>query len=42
MEGPFRDPDIPDGERTAYRGLVDDEQVGSGVLVVERVSEGNR
>lgn len=42
MEGPFRDPDIPDGERTAYRFLVDGEHVGGGVLAVERVSEGSR
>lgn len=42
MEGPFRDPDIPDRERTVYRGLVDGEQAGIGVLVVERGAEGAR
>jgi Protein of unknown function (DUF3108) len=42
MEGPFRDPDIPDGERTAYRGLVGGEEAGSGEVVVERSADAGR
>jgi hypothetical protein len=34
-DGPFRDPGIPDGERTAYRGTIDGREAGSGVLVLE-------
>lgn len=34
MEGPFNDPAIPDGERTAYRGLVGDEEAGSGEIAI--------
>jgi hypothetical protein len=42
VEGPFIDPEIPHGERTRYRGLVGDEEAGTGELVVERASEGGR
>lgn len=42
MEGPFRDPGIPDGERTTYRGLVGGEEVGSGEIVVRHVEGGYR
>jgi hypothetical protein len=42
MEGPFNDPEIPDGERTAYRGLVDGREAGRGEVVVERVSDAGR
>jgi len=42
VEGPFLDPDIPHGERTRYRGLVGDEEAGSGEVVIERASEGAR
>ena len=42
MEGPFNDPGIPDGERTAYRGLVGGEEAGSGEVVVEHVAENGR
>lgn len=42
MEGPFKDPEIPDGERTVYRALVAGEELGTGVLVVDRASEGTR
>jgi hypothetical protein len=34
-DGPFRDPGIPDGERTAYRGLIDGEPAGEGYNTVE-------
>jgi hypothetical protein len=37
MEGPFRDPGIPDGERTAYRGLVGGEEAGTGEVAVFHV-----
>jgi hypothetical protein len=42
MEGPFNDPEIPDGERTAYRGLIRGEEAGTGELLVERVRNGSR
>jgi hypothetical protein len=42
MEGPFSDPDIPHGERTAYRGLVGDDEAGTGEVTVERASEDGR
>ncbi len=42
MEGPFTDPDIPHGERIVYRGLVGDEEAGSGEVTVERASEDGR
>ena len=35
MEGPFQDPEIPDGERTAYRGLIGGEEAGRGEVVVK-------
>ena len=35
MEGALRDPDIPAGEVTAYRGLIDGREVGSGTCTVE-------
>jgi Protein of unknown function (DUF3108) len=35
MDGPFRDPEIPDGETTAYRGLVSGRPAGEGRMVVE-------
>jgi hypothetical protein len=35
MEASFRDPGVADGERAAYRGLIDGEVVGEGVMVVE-------
>lgn len=38
-DGPFRDPGIPDGERTAYRGTIDRREAGSGVLVLEASAE---
>ena len=42
MEGPFNDPEIPDGERTAYRGLVGGEEAGSGEVVIAHVSDGGK
>lgn len=42
MEGPFIDPDIPHGERVAYRGFVGDEEAGTGSVLVERVAENGR
>ena len=35
MDEPFRDPGIPDGEATSFRGLVGDEVAGTGDMVVE-------
>lgn len=35
VDPPFDDPQIPDGERTAYRGTISGAQVGSGELRVE-------
>jgi hypothetical protein len=42
MEGPFLDPDIPDGERTTYRVMVDGREAGTATVVVERAGEGSR
>jgi hypothetical protein len=42
MEGPFLDPDVPDGERVAYRGLVGGDEAGRGEVVTSRVAEGRR
>jgi hypothetical protein len=36
VEGPLRDPDVPDGEETDYRGLIGGEEAGSGTMRVER------
>ena len=35
LDPPFSDPGIPDGERTAFRGTIDDEAAGIGALVIE-------
>jgi hypothetical protein len=37
VEGPFRDPDVPDGEETDYRGLLAGEEAGAGTMRVERL-----
>jgi hypothetical protein len=37
MEGPFRDPGIPDGERTTYRGMVGGAEAGSGEMTIFQV-----
>jgi hypothetical protein len=42
MEGPFNDPAIPDGERTAYRALIGGEEAGTGEVVVSHADEGYR
>jgi hypothetical protein len=42
VEGPFNDPEIPDGERTAYRALIGGEEVGSGEVVVEHAATEGR
>ena len=42
MEGPFNDPQIPDGERVAYRGLVGDEEAGTGEITVAAEPEAYR
>lgn len=42
MEGPFNDPEIPHGERTAYRGLIGGEEAGSGEVLVERAATDGR
>jgi hypothetical protein len=38
-DGPFRDPGIPDGERTAYRGIVEGRTLGSGSMSVAATPE---
>lgn len=35
MDAALRDPQIPDGERTVYRGSVRSSEVGAGTLTVE-------
>lgn len=35
IDPPFRDPGIPDGERTSYRGTIGGADIGSGELLVE-------
>jgi hypothetical protein len=42
MEGPFNDPGIPDGERTAYRVLIGGQEAGSGEVVVEALTDDGR
>ena len=42
MEGAFSDPGIPDGEETAYRGLIGGEEVGSGANRIVHVDGGYR
>jgi hypothetical protein len=39
MEGPFLDPEIPDGERASYRGLVGGHEAGEGEIVVEHAPD---
>jgi Protein of unknown function (DUF3108) len=34
LDPPFKDPQIPDGERTTYRGTISDASVGEGELSV--------
>ena len=41
-DGPFRDPNIPDGERTAYRGTIDGRPAGQGQLHVHATAESYR
>jgi len=40
VDGAFRDPGIPDGERTVYRGRIGDEDAGRGVLHVRGDGDG--
>jgi hypothetical protein len=40
IDAPFRDPQIPDGERTVYRGTIDGADVGTGELHVEAGEDG--
>lgn len=40
MDGPFRDPGIPDGERTHYRGTIAGEPAGEGHLEVQAEDSG--
>lgn len=42
VEGPFRDPEIPDGEESTFRGLIAGEENGTGRLRVERVERDGR
>ena len=35
IDPPFTDPQIPDGERTAYRGVISGDEVGTGSLTIE-------
>lgn len=40
MDGPLRDPEIPDGEEAAYRGFIGGHEAGAGTMRVERVQRG--
>jgi hypothetical protein len=42
MEGAFSDPGIPDGEETAYRGLIRGEEVGGGTNRIAHMDGGYR
>jgi hypothetical protein len=42
VEAPFRDPDIPAGEVTAYRGLIGREQAGRGTNRIDHIEGGYR
>jgi len=35
LDPAFRDPDIPDGERTAFRGTISGDDAGTGTLAIE-------
>jgi hypothetical protein len=39
LDPPFKDPQIPDGERTTYRGTISDADVGVGELRVEATAD---
>ena len=39
VDGPFRDPGIPDGERGLYRGSIDGREVGTGAMTVDASDE---
>jgi hypothetical protein len=34
LDPPFKDPGIPDGERTVFRGTIDGKDAGTGVLTI--------
>jgi hypothetical protein len=42
VEGPFRDPDIPSGEVTAYRGVIGHEEAGRGTNRIDHIEGGYR
>jgi hypothetical protein len=35
LDPAFRDPDIPDGERTTFRGTISGKESGVGTLAIE-------
>ena len=39
LDPPFRDPGIPDRERTAFRGTISEAQAGTGKLVIEAADD---
>jgi hypothetical protein len=39
IDGPFRDPGVPDGERSVYRGSIQGERAGTGTMTVEASPE---
>ena len=39
IDPPFSDPEVPDGERTVYRGTISGTDVGSGDLGIEATDE---
>jgi hypothetical protein len=39
LDPPFKDPQIPDGERTVYRGTIDGDDVGTGELRIDATDE---
>ena len=40
LDPAFRDPDIPDGERTTFLGTISDKESGVGTLAIEASAEG--
>jgi len=40
LDPAFRDPDIPDGERTAFRGTISGDDAGTGTLAIEAGDDG--
>jgi hypothetical protein len=42
VEGPFLDPDIPDGERTGYRILIGENELGRATIAIAHEQAGER